>query len=124
MDLEGNIKEPSSFSPDTSLNQNEDNTKQTPFQKEMLMIIKKNGLYHQGHFHWGKSSRSHNWIDTVTLLSNNENKKKILDEIDRFIKNKGIDYDIVIGIGIEGNMVRPPNMRGQCMFMRSVIEMP
>ena len=102
---EGNIKEPSSFSPDTSLNQNEDNTKQTPFQKEMLMIIKKNGLYHQGHFHWGKSSRSHNWIDTVTLLSNNENKKKILDEIDRFIKNKGIDYDIVIGIGIEGNIL-------------------
>ena len=82
-----------------------ENNPETPFQKDLLKIIKKNGLYHQGHFHWGKSSRSHNWIDTVTLLGNNENKKKILDEIDRYIKDKGIDYDIVIGIGIEGNIL-------------------
>lgn len=82
-----------------------ENNPETPFQKDLLKIIKKNGLYHQGHFHWGKSSRSHNWIDTVTLLGNNENKKKILDEIDRYIKDEGIDYDIVIGIGIEGNIL-------------------
>lgn len=102
---EYNTKEASFSSADASLSQNEDNANLTPFQEELLMIIKKNGLYHQGHFHWGKSSRSHNWIDTVTLLGNNENKRKILDEIERYIKDKGIDYDIVIGIGIEGNIM-------------------
>lgn len=92
-------------SSNTSLPTNDGNVELTTFQKELLIIIKKNGLFHQGHFHWGKSSRSHNWIDTVTLLSNNENKKKVLNEIDRYVKDRAIDYDIVIGIGIEGNIL-------------------
>ena len=71
----------------------------------LLKIIKSKNLFHSGHFHWSETSRAHNWIDVSKLLNNREDlldaKKYILNLID---KNK-IDFDFIIGLGIEGNML-------------------
>ncbi len=81
-----------------------------PFESEdndhlcLLKIVKDKNLFHSGHFHWSETSRAHNWIDVSKLLNNREDllnaKKYILNLID---KNK-LDFDFIIGLGIEGNM--------------------
>lgn len=71
----------------------------------LVKIIKSKDLFHSGHFHWSETSRAHNWIDVSKLLNNREDllnaKKYILNLID---KNK-LDFDFIIGLGIEGNML-------------------
>jgi orotate phosphoribosyltransferase/3',5'-cyclic AMP phosphodiesterase CpdA len=73
--------------------------------KSLLKLIKKKDLFHSGHFHWSETSRAHNWIDMSKLLNNKEDllntKKYIITLID---KNK-LDFDFIIGLGIEGNML-------------------
>lgn len=78
------------------------------FHTSLLEIIKKDNLFHQGHFHWGEKSRSLNWIDTISLLSNREYFKLIKNELNRFIDSNKIEYDFVLGIGIEGNILSAP----------------
>lgn len=80
------------------------------FRKELLSIIKERGLFHQGHFHWGKSSRSHNWIDTITLFNNRKHTGFIQKEMVEHIKTNDIQYDCVIGLGVEGNILATPLM--------------
>jgi orotate phosphoribosyltransferase len=79
------------------------------FQKEMMSIIRSEHLYHPGHFHWGKSSRSHNWIDTISLLNDRKYIIKIQSKIRSLIKEirekRNFKYDIIIGIGMEGNIM-------------------
>lgn len=71
----------------------------------LLKLIKTKDLFHSGHFHWSETSRAHNWIDISKLLNNKEDllstKKHIINLID---KNK-LDFDLIIGLGIEGNML-------------------
>lgn len=71
----------------------------------LLKLIKTKDLFHSGHFHWSETSRAHNWIDISKLLNNKEDllstKKHIINLID---KNK-LDFDFIIGLGIEGNML-------------------
>lgn len=79
------------------------------FHDEMMNIIKSNHLYHPGHFHWGKSSRSHNWIDTISLL----NDRRYIGMIQEKIRNVAMEiekvggkkYDVIIGLGMEGNIM-------------------
>lgn len=78
------------------------------FQELMMVIMKRDKLFHQGHFHWGDSSRSLNWIDTITLLSSREYFKHIRNELIRFINANKVDYDFVLGIGMEGNILSTP----------------
>lgn len=75
------------------------------FREELLEIIRKENLFHQGHFHWGKNSRSLNWIDTISLLSDRSHTKLIQRELLDVIKNNNIDCRCVIGVGIEGNIL-------------------
>ena len=80
----------------------------TSFQDLMMVIMKREKLFHQGHFHWGISSRSLNWIDTITLLSSREYFKHIRNELIRFINSNKIEYDFVLGVGMEGNILSAP----------------
>lgn len=79
------------------------------FHDEMMNIIKSEHLYHPGHFHWGKSSRSHNWIDTISLLNDRRYigmiQKKIRMLIEEIEKAEDIKYDVIIGLGMEGNIM-------------------
>lgn len=88
----------------------------TSFQDLMIGILKKNNLFHQGHFHWGKSSRSLNWIDTITLLSSREYFKHIRNELIRFINANKIEYDFVLGVGMEGNILSAPLFGSGCPY--------
>lgn len=82
-----------------------------PFDKtdndhqSLLKIIKSKSLFHSGHFHWSETSRAHNWIDISKLLNHKDDllnaKKYIINIID---KNK-LEFDFIIGLGIEGNML-------------------
>lgn len=78
------------------------------FCKYLMGVLKKDNLYHQGHFHWGQSSRSLNWIDTISLLSDRNYSRLIQREIIRTVQHNNIQYDIIIGIGIEGNIMSAP----------------
>ena len=79
------------------------------FHDGMMNIIKTEHLYHPGHFHWGKSSRSHNWIDTISLLNDSRYigmiQKKIRMVVKEIEKTENIKYDVIIGLGMEGNIM-------------------
>lgn len=79
------------------------------FHDEMMNIIKSEHLYHPGHFHWGKSSRSHNWIDTISLLNDRRYigiiQEKIRMVVKEIEKKDNIQYDVIIGLGMEGNIM-------------------
>ena len=79
------------------------------FHDEMMNIIKSEHLYHPGHFHWGKSSRSHNWIDTISLLNDRRYigmiQKKIRMVVGEIEKAENLKYDVIIGLGMEGNIM-------------------
>ena len=76
------------------------------FRDKILKIIRNENLFHQGHFHWGVNSRSLNWIDTISLLSDRTYTKQIQQELLNVIKNNNnIDCEWIIGIGIEGNII-------------------
>ena len=72
---------------------------------KLLEIIKTKKIFHSGHFHWSETSRAHNWIDVSKILNDRNNlldaKNFILNIID---KNK-LEFDFIIGLGIEGNML-------------------
>ena len=78
------------------------------FRDKVMDIIKSEHLYHPGHFHWGKSSRSHNWIDTISLLNNHQHISMIQSNIRKLVleieKCTG-KFDAIIGIGMEGNIM-------------------
>lgn len=78
-------------------------------KKRLFNIIKEKKLFHSGHFHWSETSRAHNWIDITKILNNNQDltlaKDAVVDLINKNILIKGQDYDFIIGLGIEGNIL-------------------
>lgn len=79
------------------------------FYDRIMNAIKLEHLYHPGHFHWGECSRSHNWIDTISLLNDRRYivliQEKIRNVVNEIEGVEGIKYDVVIGLGIEGNIM-------------------
>ena len=76
-------------------------------QNDLYGIIRDKKLFHQGHFHWSKTSRAHNWIDTTRLLENKDDllfvNKAVIDVLERMNLIEGTD--LIIGLGYEGNMI-------------------
>jgi orotate phosphoribosyltransferase/predicted MPP superfamily phosphohydrolase len=73
--------------------------------KALLKIIKLKNLFHSGHFHWSETSRAHNWIDISKLLSDRENLSKCKKYIYDTLLKSEVEYDFIIGLGVEGNML-------------------
>lgn len=73
---------------------------------KLFNLVKEKKLFHSGHFHWSETSRAHNWIDVTKILNNFNDvvfaKNAILDLVER---NIGKNFDFVIGLGIEGNIL-------------------
>jgi orotate phosphoribosyltransferase len=78
-------------------------------KKGLFKIIKEKKLFHSGHFHWSETSRAHNWIDVTKILNNIQYlslaKDAVIDLINKNILAKGQNFDFIIGLGIEGNIL-------------------
>jgi orotate phosphoribosyltransferase-like protein len=78
----------------------------TEYSTKLFNLVKEKKLFHSGHFHWSETSRAHNWIDITKILNNFNDlvfaKNAILDLVER---NIGENFDFVIGLGIEGNIL-------------------
>lgn len=91
--------------------ENNNNTLQieVDLKKGLFKIIKEKKLFHSGHFHWSETSRAHNWIDVSKILNNIQDlsmaKDAVIDLINKNIVNKGQNFDFIIGLGIEGNIL-------------------
>ncbi|WP_433780462.1 metallophosphoesterase [Flavobacterium anhuiense] len=71
----------------------------------LLKLIKDNNLFHSGHFHWSETSRAHGWIDVAKLLGDRTRLNKCKKHIYETIVNSEIEFDFVIGLGVEGNIL-------------------
>lgn len=75
------------------------------FHHKIFNRVKELKIFHSGHFHWSDNSKAHNWIEVAKLLNDKEDvlicKKAILDIIDK----SEIEFDFIIGLGIEGNIL-------------------
>lgn len=78
---------------------------QSDDSKKLFQIVKEKKYFKSGHFHWGKNSRAHNWIDTISLLSKHKYLKFAKATLIRLIEEKKIECDIIIGLGMEGNLL-------------------
>lgn len=70
-------------------------------------IIKKKKLFNSGHFHWGPTSRSLNWIDTLKLIENKEDLAFVQDAIIDVMSKFNLDKinDLIIGYGYAGTLI-------------------
>jgi orotate phosphoribosyltransferase/3',5'-cyclic AMP phosphodiesterase CpdA len=79
------------------------------FRDELFKIVKDKKLFHSGHFHWSETSRAHNWIDITKILNDHNDlglaKNAVIDLISSNIKEREFDFDFIIGLGIEGNIL-------------------
>ncbi|WP_202703812.1 hypothetical protein, partial [Flavobacterium sp. UGB4466] len=71
----------------------------------LLKIVKEHNLFHSGHFHWSETSRAHGWIDVSKLLVDRNRLNKCKKYIYETITDSSIEFDFVIGLGVEGNML-------------------
>lgn len=82
------------------------NIEPTDYSQKLFNLVKERKLFHSGHFHWSETSRAHNWIDVTKILNKHNDlifaKNAILDLTK---KNINDDFDFVIGLGIEGNIL-------------------
>lgn len=67
--------------------------------------VKEEFLFQSGHFHWGEDLKSHGWLNTNKMLSKFANVALSVNSILYYINKYDIDVDIVIGIGMEGNIL-------------------
>lgn len=74
-------------------------------KSEILKFIRNNSLFKTGHFHWSESFRTHGLIDTNYLLSNSYAQRLIKDCFIELIKKNSIDFDLLVGVGMEGNII-------------------
>lgn len=78
----------------------------TKYSTKLFNLVKEKKLFHSGHFHWSETSRARNWIDVTKILNNFNDlvfvKNAILDLVER---NIGENFDFIIGLGIEGNIL-------------------
>ncbi|GEM_PF-4826670 len=77
------------------------------FSLKFMNVINERKLFKSGHFHWGKNSRSHGWLDTNSLLSDYEYLKLSINSLLHLIDENSMQADLVIGIGMEGNLLAP-----------------
>ena len=75
------------------------------YSSELLRIIKQNKLFKSGHFHWSDNAKAHNWLDTSKLLSKKEHLHLTKNSIINLIKDNKLDCDLIIGLGLEGNVI-------------------
>jgi 3',5'-cyclic AMP phosphodiesterase CpdA/orotate phosphoribosyltransferase len=75
---------------------------------KFVELVKDRRLFKSGHFHWGKNSKSHGWLDTNSLLSDYESLKLSINSLLYLIRDNNITADLVIGIGMEGNLLASP----------------
>lgn len=75
------------------------------YSSELLNIVKQNKLFKSGHFHWSDNAKAHNWLDTSKLLSKKEHLHLSKNSIINLIKENKIDCDLIIGLGLEGNVL-------------------
>lgn len=79
---------------------------ETNFKNNLFEIVKEKNLFHSGHFHWSETSRAHNWIDVTKILNNHKDLTLAKDSIiDLINKNTNAEFDFIIGLGIEGNIL-------------------
>jgi 3',5'-cyclic AMP phosphodiesterase CpdA/adenine/guanine phosphoribosyltransferase-like PRPP-binding protein len=76
-----------------------------PYHHKIFNRVRELKIFHSGHFHWSDNSKAHNWIEVAKLLNDKEDvltcKKAILD----IVEKSEIDFDFIIGLGIEGNIL-------------------
>lgn len=75
---------------------------------DILKIVSNKGLFKSGHFHWGENSRAHGWLDTNSLLSDYKCLKICINASLHLIQENSLNADLVIGIGMEGNILASP----------------
>lgn len=71
----------------------------------LVELVKHEKIYATGHFHWGNNLKAHGWINTNLLLSKQKNLKICIKALLEIINKKEIKADIVIGLGMEGNIL-------------------
>ena len=75
------------------------------YEQEIFKRVKELEVFKSGHFHWSDDSRAHNWIDIPKLLDKTEDVFLIQKSILQSIKDNEIEFDIIIALGIEGNVI-------------------
>lgn len=86
----------------TDLTQKNDN-----YVNKLVQIIKEKNLFKSGHFHWSETFRSHGIIDINYLISNKISIDLICNLFKLKINAVFIESkpDLILGIGIEGNVI-------------------
>lgn len=76
---------------------------------DLLDLISENKLFKSGHFHWSEKFRSHGVIDINYLISNQASMDLISElffhRIINVLEEKNIKPDLIVGIGIAGNVI-------------------
>lgn len=79
---------------------------QINYSESLFKLVKDKKIFHSGHFHWSETSRAHNWIDVTKILNNYQDLAFAKNAIQDLVsKNLGENFDIIIGLGIEGNIL-------------------
>lgn len=71
-------------------------------------IIAKKKLYREGHFHWKNGKKTRAWIDVAAFLGDSliiSNIRKDLKTFYSNLKSRRMTPDVVIGYGMEGNII-------------------
>ncbi|MBN1971817.1 MAG: metallophosphoesterase [Candidatus Delongbacteria bacterium] len=75
------------------------------YSNSLFNIIKNHKAYKTGHFHWTEFSRTLNWLDTSIIFKTNKYLSIAKAALNELILSNSINYDIAIGLGIEGNLL-------------------
>jgi len=74
----------------------------------LLDILKSDNLVKSGHFHWSQNRKTRTWIDINLLLGSKKTLQIIRNEFISIIKNLSTNIDLIVGLGIEGNVIASP----------------
>ncbi|NOW07774.1 phosphoribosyltransferase [Clostridium beijerinckii] len=77
------------------------------YSTKLLSIVNYKKMFKSGHFHWGEDSKAHGWLDTNSLLSDCEYAELSVNALLHLIKINLFEADLVVGIGMEGNIIAP-----------------
>ncbi|AIF53523.1 metallophosphoesterase [Pelosinus sp. UFO1] len=83
----------------------EERNEQRIYSDEILSMVREKNAVLSGHFHWSDTSRSHGWIDTGSLLIEDRDIEIIGKAIFSVIKTKEVQFDGIVGLGMEGNIL-------------------
>lgn len=82
-----------------------DDSQDIDYSAKLIEIVRDKQAIVSGHFHWSDNSRSHNWIDTGKLLTDADALDLVAKALFQNINKNNIQFEGVIGIGMEGNML-------------------